>query len=76
MDMNYCMQCGARLRMKEHETEGHPVPWCDTCGDYRFPVFNAAVSMGVDSEKRIARQSTNAHRAFLRAWCFIRMHLR
>ena len=45
MDMNYCMHCGARLRMKAHETEGHPVPWCDVCGDYRFPVFNSAVSM-------------------------------
>ena len=45
MEMNYCMHCGARLRMKAHETEGHPVPWCDACGDYRFPVFNSAVSM-------------------------------
>ncbi|MBQ9196061.1 MAG: NUDIX domain-containing protein [Clostridia bacterium] len=50
--MKYCMQCGARLRMKEHETEGHPVPWCDACGDYRFPVFNAAVSMVTFSADR------------------------
>ncbi len=49
MEMNYCMHCGARLRLREHETEGHPVPWCDTCGDYRFPVFNAAVSAVVFS---------------------------
>lgn len=49
MDMNYCMHCGARLRMKAHETEGRDVPWCDACGDYRFPVFNAAVSMLVFS---------------------------
>ena len=52
MDMNYCMQCGARLRMKDHETEGRPVPWCDACGEYRFPVFNAAVSMLVFSPDR------------------------
>ena len=52
MDMNYCMQCGARLRMKDHETEGRPVPWCDACGEYRFPVFNAAVSMVVFSPDR------------------------
>ena len=52
MEMNYCMQCGARLRMKEHETEGHPVPWCDACADWRFPVFNAAVSMVVTNGER------------------------
>jgi len=52
MDMNYCMHCGSRLRMKPHETEGHPVPWCDTCGEYRFPVFNAAVSMVVMDAER------------------------
>lgn len=52
MDMNYCMHCGARLRMKEHETEGCPVPFCDACGDYRFPVFNAAASMLVFSRDR------------------------
>jgi len=50
MEMNYCMHCGTRLRMKDHETEGRPIPWCDTCGDYRFPVFNAAVSMVVWNE--------------------------
>lgn len=49
MEMKYCMQCGGLLRMKEHETEGHPVPWCDSCRDYRFPVFNTAVSMEVFS---------------------------
>ena len=50
--MNYCMHCGTRLRMKPHETEGHAVPWCDTCGDYRFPVFNTAVSMVVTDPGR------------------------
>jgi len=48
-EMKYCMQCGAPLRMKAHETEGHPVPWCDACGEYRFPVFSTAVSMVVRS---------------------------
>lgn len=52
MEMNYCMHCGTRLRMKPHETEGHAVPWCDTCGDYRFPVFNTAVSMVVTDPGR------------------------
>lgn len=51
MEMNYCMQCGTRLRIREHETEG-PTPWCDTCGAWRYPVFNTAVSMIVLNERR------------------------
>ena len=49
--MNYCMQCGTRLRMREHETEGL-TPWCDTCEAYRYPVFNTAVSMIVMNEQQ------------------------
>ena len=45
MEMNYCMHCGTRLQMREHENEGGLVPWCETCGEYRYPVFNTAVSM-------------------------------
>ena len=44
MEMNYCMRCGAKLSVREHPTDG-PVPYCETCGDYRYPVFSAAVSM-------------------------------
>ena len=44
MDMNYCMQCGTRLQIKDHPTEG-PVPYCEHCGEYRYPVFNTAVIM-------------------------------
>ena len=51
MEMNYCMQCGTRLRMREHETEGL-TPWCDTCEAYRYPVFNTAVSMIVMNEQQ------------------------
>ena len=51
MEMNYCMQCGTRLRIREHEHEG-PTPWCDTCGEYRYPVFNTAVSMIVMNEAK------------------------
>ena len=46
MEMNYCMRCGARLALREHPEEG-PVPYCESCGDYRFPVFSTAVSMVV-----------------------------
>ena len=44
MDMNYCMHCGTKLEIREHETEG-PTPYCPGCGAYRYPVFNTAVSM-------------------------------
>ena len=51
MDMNYCMQCGTLLHIKEHPTEG-PTPYCDTCAAYRYPVFNTAVSMIVTNPDR------------------------
>ncbi len=49
--MNYCMQCGTRLHLKHHDTEGE-VPYCDSCQAFRYPVFNTAVSMLVLSERR------------------------
>ena len=51
MDMNYCMQCGTRLVMRHHEAEGE-VPYCETCEEYRYPVFNTAVSMIVMNEAK------------------------
>ena len=51
MEMNYCMQCGSRLQIREHEHEG-PTPWCETCGAWRYPIFNTAVSMIVMNEQR------------------------
>ena len=51
MEMNYCMQCGSKLQIREHEHEG-PTPWCETCGAWRYPVFNTAVSMIVMNEQR------------------------
>ena len=44
MEMNYCMRCGAQLKLREHPTDG-PVPFCDSCGEYRYPVFSTAVSL-------------------------------
>ena len=52
MEMNYCMQCGEKLRMKYHETEEREIPWCESCGAYRYPIFNTAVSMVVMNEKK------------------------
>ncbi|MBR1456376.1 MAG: NUDIX domain-containing protein [Oscillospiraceae bacterium] len=51
MEMKYCMQCGTLLHVKQHATEG-PVPYCDTCAAFRYPVFNTAVSMIVMDESR------------------------
>ena len=51
MEMNYCMQCGTKLVIRHHETEGE-VPYCESCGAFRYPVFNTAVSMIVMDEAR------------------------
>lgn len=51
LEMKYCMQCGTKLRSRFLEGEGE-IPYCDTCADYRFPVFNTAVSMIVTNEDR------------------------
>ena len=51
MDMNYCMQCGTKLVIRHHETEGE-VPYCSQCGEFRYPVFNTAVSMIVMNEAK------------------------
>lgn len=44
VEMLYCMQCGTKLEKKFLKDEGE-VPYCPTCQDYRFPIFNTAVSM-------------------------------
>ena len=42
--MKYCIECGTALIDKELEHEGI-VPFCPNCQEYRFPVYNVAVSM-------------------------------
>ena len=51
MEMNYCMQCGTRLQMKDHP-EGGLVPYCEHCAAFRHPVFSTAVSMIVMNPER------------------------
>lgn len=51
MEMNYCMRCGAKLRLRELHGEGM-IPYCASCGDYRFPVFSTAVSMVTTNPER------------------------
>lgn len=51
-EMKYCMACGTKLEMKYLDSEGRNIPYCPACKDYRFPVFNTAVSMIVMNEAR------------------------
>ncbi len=41
---NYCPECGTKLDEKYLMGEGM-VPYCPTCGEFRFRRFNTAVSM-------------------------------
>lgn len=42
--MAYCSECGTLLVERELENEGM-IPFCDKCNQYRFPMYNVAVSM-------------------------------
>lgn len=44
MTEKHCRTCGAALIEKELRGEGI-VPFCSVCGEYRFPMYNVAVSM-------------------------------
>lgn len=41
----FCSECGTRLEMRYLPSEQKEVPYCSTCGDYRFPLYNVACSM-------------------------------
>ena len=44
MTEKHCRECGAALIKKELKNEGI-VPFCPDCGEFRFPMYNVAVSM-------------------------------
>ena len=46
MNLNYCPVCGAKLHPKELPHEAAAL-YCDCCGEYRFPLFSAAVAVTV-----------------------------
>ncbi len=48
--MKYCQECGTALTEKELEHEG-VIPFCPKCREYRFPMYNVAVSMVVINEE-------------------------
>ena len=49
--MNYCYCCGSKLVLKECNNDGL-VPFCEKCNEFRFPIFNTAVSMVVLNPSR------------------------
>ena len=49
--MTHCTDCGAALEIRHLDGEGD-VPFCPVCGEWRFPIFNTAVSMVVLDESR------------------------
>ncbi len=50
MIQKYCYECGTALTERELEGEGI-VPYCPQCQQYRFPMYNVAVSMVVINEQ-------------------------
>ena len=40
----YCQDCGHKLILKFCDNEGL-VPYCDDCGEFKFPAFRTAVNM-------------------------------
>lgn len=50
--MKYCMTCGTKLVHKYLESEGKMIPYCPSCEEYRFPLFNTAVSMIVTNKEK------------------------
>ena len=44
MSGKYCHECGTALTEKYLENEGM-IPFCPKCNQYRFPMYNVAVSM-------------------------------
>lgn len=49
--MKHCVECGTPLIKKELEKEGL-IPYCTKCEQFRFPIFNTAVSMIVVDQKK------------------------
>ncbi len=50
MIQKHCYECGTELIEKDLEGEGI-VPYCPQCQQYRFPMYNVAVSMIVTDEE-------------------------
>ena len=42
----FCRDCGTQLSLRYLENEGL-IPFCEKCGEFKFPYFPVAVSMTV-----------------------------
>ena len=49
--MSYCVKCGHELIEKENGIDGM-IPYCSNCHEFRFPMFNSAVSALVLNPKK------------------------
>lgn len=59
--MKYCEKCGTLLIQKENGNDGL-VPYCPHCKEYRFPMFNSAISTVIfnpDKDKILLIQQYN-----------------
>lgn len=59
--MKHCMFCGDELKMRYLESEGKEIPYCETCGDFRFPMFNVAISTEIFAPSRDKILLTKQH---------------
>ena len=51
-EQRYCPFCGTKLQDKMNLEEKREVPFCATCGEFRFPFFNSAVVMAIVNETK------------------------
>ena len=51
MKLNYCPECGKKLRIKEQQ-HADPALYCDTCQEFRFPIFSSAVAVVLLNEEQ------------------------
>ena len=46
MELNFCPVCGARLSLRPHPSPTEqPTLWCESCEDWRFPLYSTAISV-------------------------------
>ena len=66
--MKYCSECGTKLIEKECEIDGL-VPYCPTCKQFRFLMFNSAISTIIFNPTKdkilLIKQYTNAKNKLL-----------
>lgn len=66
--MKHCVECGTKLISKYLDSEKKEIPFCPTCQQYRFPMYNVAVSMIVTdlkTDKILLIQQYNRQRYIL-----------